>query len=249
MKIQNKKILTKCEESETPLETLEDKETHTLFQNKKEITDYRLFINEFSVLAHEFDKNLNVLMQASPDDELEVVISSPGGYTHDLMRLENIFKEYFYNRVTTKLNPYGHSCGAFIFLMGDERIIYENSEIMFHNVLMWSGGKRSDLEEYVTHSKNYWDNYFTKMLLPYFKKTEIKALLKGKEIWLNAYEMCKRGIATKIFIFGNYMDSKDYVKYIENKEFKDELHTGLKKNIDFLNGPDADYILKETETE
>lgn len=239
--------LTRCGDNPETEEITINENIHTLFKNERVISNYRLFVNDFAITAHEFDNNLNMLMQATPEDTLEVVISSWGGYTNDLKRLENIFKEYFYGRVTTKLNSFGYSCGGFIFLMGDERIIYENSEIMFHNVVQFFDGKRSDIEENLKYSTKYWNSYISRLLLPYFKQTEIKSLFKGKEIWLDAYEMCKRGIATKILIFGELMNSKDYIKYVEDKEFKDSFNKELIQNLDYLSTQDADYLLTISE--
>lgn len=214
---------------------------HKLFTEKMSATKYRLFISEFNSLDHELDEIIHKLWQAQPHDELEINIASPGGYTHDLMKMENIFKTKFYGRVTTILNPYGYSCGALVFLAGDERIIYENSELMFHNVALGSYGKLSDVETELKHNKKYFENYIKNAIKPYFTKDELSELLRGKEFWMDALEICERRIATKVHIFGSYMDAETYVKYRTDKKFKKELFDELGK-IEGLAKKDKDFI-------
>lgn len=229
---------------EEKTEELEPKNdlVHRLFVKEQKITNYRLFINDFAIEAHEFDAELNKLMDANPQDTLEIDISSPGGACYDLKRLENVCQEFFYGRVTTRLNPYGFSCGALMFIMGDRRIAYENSEIMFHNVWYFTGGKRSDIEEEVRHNAKIWDSYFSKLLCPFFKQNEIKSLLKGKEYWFDTLEMCKRGIATDVYAFGTYIKARDYIDIRENKEKRKEFLVELSKDIENLSQRDAEWL-------
>lgn len=223
------------------IEPTDNEITHRLFQESMRATKYRLFIGEFASLDHELDEIINKLSNATESDILEVNISSPGGYTDDLMKIENVIRENFYGRTKTILNAYGYSCGAMIFLCGDERIIYENSQLMFHNITTGAYGKLSDLVDQVHHNKKFFENYMRYSLKPYFTKKEIDDLMMGKEFWLDALEICERKICTGISVFGATMAPELYIKYRKDKKTRCELLRELEKT-NALSKKDADFI-------
>lgn len=221
-------------------EALTSTDNHNLFKSEVKSTKYRLFISEFNSVQHELDNIYNDLLDADDGDTLEIYISSPGGYTWDLMKVENIIREKFYGRAKTILNSYGYSCGALLFLCGDERVIYENSELMFHNISTFMGGKLSDIETEFKHTRKHYEAYQKRALSPYFTKTEISDLLEGKEFWLDALEICERKICTSISVFGAQMSPDLYVEYRKSKGTRKDLIKELKnlklskKDFDFL---------------
>jgi ATP-dependent protease ClpP protease subunit len=147
---------------------------------------------------------------------LEAHISSYGGYTREGIELFNIINSAYANNSTAYLN-FGYSMGALTFLMFHERVIYENSEIMFHNWVGGFGGKAADIESHFGHTKKYLRRFFRKLLKPYFTKKEIKSIEDGKEVWMNSYDMLKKGIATGIIIDGEYLSADEYFKKYNKK--------------------------------
>ena len=220
----------------------QDKFNHRLFSESVKATKYRLFIGGFNSIDHELDEIVNKLSKATPEDIIEVQIASPGGYTMDLMKIENVLRTYFYGRVKTILNPCGYSCGAMLFLCGDERIIYENSDIMFHNISTGTMGKLNDIELEITHNKKFFENYMSRSLSPFFSREEIRGLMEGKDFWMDALEMCERGICTGISVFGQIMEPGLYVKYRKDKKIRKELISKLKDAKDYLCLRDFEYL-------
>lgn len=215
---------------------------HRLLVKKVTSKIYQLFISEFTSLDHELDDIINKISSADENDQIEIHISSTGGFIFDLFKMENIIHQYFYGRAKTILNSYGYSAGALLFLTGDERIIYENSELMFHNLKTGYYGKLKDIDRHLAHEKKHWENYIRRSLKPYFTKQEIEELLLGKEFWLDATEICQRGICTGVSIFGTIMSPDLYVDYSKNKKSKDELIRQLKNVKDNLSKKDRDFI-------
>lgn len=129
-----------------------------------------------------------------------------------------------------------------LFLCGDERIIYENSDIMFHNISTGTMGKLNDIELEITHNKKFFENYMTRSLKPFFSKDEISALMGGKDFWMDDLEMCERGIATSICVFGAYMEPDLYVKYRKDKKIRKDLISKLKESKDHLCLRDFEYL-------
>lgn len=93
------------------------------------------------------------------------------------------------------------------------------------------------------HEKKHWEKlHQTLIIKPYFTKQEIEELLLGKEFWLDATEICQRGICTGVSIFGTVMSPELYVDYSKNKKSKDELIRQLKNVNNNLLKKDRDFI-------
>ena len=188
-----------------------------IFERLAPAKKYKLFISDFQDDSiHGWNKIKNVLMSGSLSDFIELHISSYGGYTTEGIELYNILNSAYQGRSTAYLN-YGFSMGALTFLMCNERIVYENSEIMFHNWAGGFGGKAADIESHFGHTKKHLRRFFRKLLEPYFTKKEIKSIENGKEVWLNAYEMMNKGISNGIVIDGEYFTTETYFEKYNKK--------------------------------
>lgn len=220
---------TKMEDS--VLDIISTKDTrHSLYKKSFNYTNYTLNINSFDHEEGELENIFADLNDANEGDSIQIFIASVGGFADELNRFTNIIRTKFYGNVTTVLNPFGYSCGAMLFLIGNSRVIYENSSIMFHSVSFGVSGKHSDVKTQFDFSNKYWNEYMKSLLNPYLTKKEIELLIDGVEFWFDAYEMCKRGIATHINVFGLSMKADAYCEYIDNLDYR----------IEFL-----EYIIKE----
>ncbi|CBJ93961.1 Probable phage ClpP protease [Campylobacter phage CP220] len=220
---------TKMEDSELDIISVKDAR-HSLYKKSFNYTNYTLNINSFDHEEGELENIFASLNDAAEGDSIQIFIASVGGFADELNRFTNIIRTKFYGNVTTVLNPFGYSCGAMLFLIGNSRVIYENSSIMFHSVSFGVSGKHSDVKTQFDFSNKYWNEYMKSLLNPYLTKKEIELLIDGVEFWFDAYEMCKRGIATHINVFGLSMKASDYCEYIDNLDYR----------IAFL-----EYIIKE----
>lgn len=220
---------TKIENSELGIISVKDTR-HSLYKKSFNYTNYTLNINSFDHEEGELENIFADLNDANEGDSIQIFIASVGGFADELNRFTNIIRTKFYGNVTTVLNPFGYSCGAVLFLIGNSRVIYENSSIMFHSVSFGVSGKHSDVKTQFDFSNKYWNEYMKSLLNPYLTKKEIELLIDGVEFWFDAYEMCKRGIATHINVFGLSMKADAYCEYIDNLDYR----------IEFL-----EYIIKE----
>lgn len=220
---------TKMENSGLDIISVKDTR-HSLYKKSFNYTNYTLNINSFDHEEGELENIFADLNDANEGDSIQIFIASVGGFADELNRFTNIIRTKFYGNVTTVLNPFGYSCGAMLFLIGNSRVIYENSSIMFHSVSFGVSGKHSDVKTQFDFSNKYWNEYMKSLLNPYLTKKEIELLIDGVEFWFDAYEMCKRGIATHINVFGLSMKADAYCEYIDNLDYR----------IEFL-----EYIIKE----
>jgi ATP-dependent protease ClpP protease subunit len=171
---------------------------------------YKLYIGNFESHQSENFKIFNKLREASPDDLVEIYISSDGGSFYEILDFYNCIKPKFSN-IITFLNR-GYSAGSLMFLIGEERVVYEHSDFMVHSYSSVMSGKRQDMLDQTLHQDKMITNFFNKMYKPYFTKKELKKINKGQDFWLNSDEMLKRGIATGII--------KDTGEYVVNEKIE-----------------------------
>lgn len=188
-----------------------------IYEQVAEYHIHKLFLNEFDDESkHGLHKIINRLQEAEPDDALEIHISGHGGYISEGIILFNLINSMYKTRSTGYLN-YGYSMNALAFLFCNERIVFEHSEIMFHTYSAGFGGKRDDILSQIAHTDKHLQKFFHKVLTPYFKDKEIKAMGESKDYWLNSFEMLERNIATGIIMEGEYYSRKDFYKKYNKK--------------------------------
>lgn len=200
---------------------------------------YNLYLGSFMEKNRGLHELFYALRQANEDDYLDIRIYSHGGSIDEGKQLQNIINEFFQNRTRTILDPLGHSMGALSFCMGHERIVYENSTLMFHDYSHVVGGKGGEIESQVVHNSQSVRDFFYSTVVPhgYMTEEEFERMLDGKDFWMDAVEMCSRNIATHIMISGVKIKSELYLMFIDDKIDYDEMMSGIINNIPKKNKP------------
>jgi len=183
---------------------------------------YRMFISDFMEDGPTFHDVLNELWNAEDDDELELLIHSHGGIVTEGTQLYQIIKNKFKNRTTSILHTMGYSMGALAFCMGDKRIVFPDSEIMFHDYSGGIFGKGGEIEARQKFVSKRLRKLFKSIVVDqkFLSKKEFKKMTIGQDYWFDADEMLKRGIATHIVIEGELIPSKKYLKKAKNGKNK-----------------------------
>lgn len=218
---------------------------HKIVENSEISKRFTLHIGDFSNDDIEIASLCEELSQATQNDTLEIKIASCGGSVFELNKIVNTAKSFFYKRIVTFIDSHAYSAGALIFLVGDTRIVYENSCSMFHDVALFVYGKHSDVKNETIFNQRYFDNLIKKELKDFFSNEEIEEMLNGKEFWLDAYEMCKRGIATHIFVFGELMEAAKYIEYMNDKSKKLKFLKEVEEDKFNLSSQDQARLKKE----
>lgn len=197
--------------------------THTLFKQdilyKQSL--FKLFIDDIDEDSLEMQSILNELQNSSESDTLEVRINSNGGFVHYGMSILNVMNDNFYERTVTVIEQLAASMAGLIFIKGDARLIYPHSTLMIHSTSFGVMGKISDVSDRVLHEKKWNDSNLTTFLKPYLTKKEIEDVLSGKDLWIDAEEMCSKGIATGvIFPDGNIIEPKVFLESLQKVDTK-----------------------------
>lgn len=194
--------------------------------------DHNLFRYTDEVTHKSVDGILSALDAAEVEIEegetFTLVITSPGGSVgafDSVLHRMNSTKL----KTITKIRSYAASAGAMMFALGDERIMEEKAEVMFHYarfIVMGHHITQPILEQYVFGNKaelnpeilkildsfgidrvlRYLDgmtevnNHIRAILEAKFpKKVVDKLLIFGKDVWLKADEALELGVATSIY--------------------------------------------------
>ena len=215
-----------------------DSEYHTLFieekKEQRELIDweqklykitpkykqYSVYIDSF----HETKKGLhsvfNELRKADSEDTLELRISSGGGSVLEGQQFFNIIIEKFRERTTTYLDNHGYSMGALLFCMSHKRVIYPYSDIMFHDYSQGVYGKGGNVQSKVKHSAQSLKHFFHDLIVDrrFLSAEEFQQMLLGHDFWMDAKEMCKRGIATHVIVGEQQVIAKEFLKQLKKEK-------------------------------
>jgi len=138
-----------------------------------------------------------------------------GGSIEEGRQFYNMIRGKFYNNTVAYLDNYGYSMGAVLFCMAKKRVIYSYSNLMFHNYQMINAGKGGEILARVEHTDklNTKFSYDIVVKQGFLSEEEYQKLLIGQDFWMDAKELCKRGIATHVIIDGDKeITAKEYLE-------------------------------------
>jgi len=185
---------------------------------------FTLYIEEFAHNGSQLHKVLFELRKATEHDTLELRINSNGGYVSEGIILFNTMREIFNGRTVTYNDAAGYSMGAMIFSLGDERVAYEDSSLMYHNYSTGYGGKGGELKSYVEYEDKHFDKFFSRKIISqgFLTEEEYADMKKGVDFWFDSYEMATRGICTHVVVSGFKLDNEAFIEYHDQDKPIDE---------------------------
>lgn len=185
---------------------------------------YTLYIETFGHRKRQLHKVMFELRKATENDVLEIRIQSPGGYVSEGISIYNTMRELFTGRTVTYLDSDGASMGAMLFSLGDQRVAYEDSTLMYHNYSTGTYGKGSEVTSYVEYEDAHFDQFFRKRIVNegFLTDEEYDRMRDGKDFWFDSYEMAKRGITTHIVVSGFKLDNEAFIEYHEQDKSVEE---------------------------
>ena len=193
-------------------------EDNPLMINKEAIPKhkrYTLFVEAFGHEKTQLHRVIYELRKAEENDIFEVRIDSPGGYIKEGLTIYNLMKEKFTGRSVTYLDSTAYSMGALLFSMGDQRVAYEYSSLMYHNYSSGAFGKGDNLKTYIEHEEKNTHHFFENIIVKqgFLSQQEFDEMLIGRDFWFDCYEMAQRGICTHVMIEGFMIPSDEYIEF------------------------------------
>jgi ATP-dependent protease ClpP protease subunit len=168
-----------------------------------------IYVSEFDEEKTSIFEFLDDIKTFGPDDKINMLFNSPGGLISEGRAMINAILSTGSDLQTTILSQ-AASMAAIMFCIGDRRVIYETSSIMFHNYSSGYYGKGHELEDYIEHTSENLRLFFKSYIIG-FTDEEIDQLLKGKDFWFGSKAMAERGLATHIDVNGILIPSEKYL--------------------------------------
>jgi ATP-dependent protease ClpP protease subunit len=183
---------------------------------------YRVYIGRFFELKKGLHSVFNGLRDASDRDYLELMINSGGGLVNEGQQFYNLMQDKFYGRTVAYLDNKGYSMGALIFCMADKRVVYPYSDLMFHTYSHGSFGKGGEVKSHLKHTIKKLERFFYDLIVEkgFLSEEEFQKMIIGQDYWMDAKELCKRGIATHVILEGKEITAKEYLKILKERKKK-----------------------------
>lgn len=94
--------------------------------------------------------------------------------------------------VVTVLEARAYSMGAFIFLAGDELLVHDNCQLLFHSYSGIFTGKGSEQQAQALAVANWFCKFLERTCQPFLTQQEIKGIVKGSDLWMDSDEIRQR---------------------------------------------------------
>lgn len=131
------------------------------------------------------------LRTASETDLIYLHLNSPGGqFDTGLQIINNIMASQA--QVVTVLEARAYSMAALIFLAGDQWVVHDNCQLMFHIYSGSFAGRGNEQQAEVLAISSWFEKVMTRLCTPFLSASEIARILKGSDVWMDSDEIHRR---------------------------------------------------------
>lgn len=131
------------------------------------------------------------LRTASDTDLIYLHLNSPGGeFDTGLQIINNVLASEA--RVVTVLEARAYSMAALIFLSGDELVVHDNCQLMFHIYSGSFAGRGNEQQAEVIAVSGWFEKVMTRLCTPFLSEAEVGRILKGSDVWMDSDEIRHR---------------------------------------------------------
>ncbi len=180
------------------------------------INEYSLYLSNFEEKPDNISRLYHELNSVTPEDRIKLIINSDGGLITEGKTIINAI-DSTNAAITTIIPSRAYSMGSVLFCTGEKRVVYEHSNLIYHN---YSGGsfcKGGEMKDHVKFMKFNLESFFKSYVIG-LTDEEFQKLFDGKDYWFNTEDMCKRGIATHVSIEGLLIPAKKYLKILKKSK-------------------------------
>lgn len=145
-----------------------------------EIEDPECYIDMYDIIRH-----------SRYDDTVKIYVNSVGGNLFTAIQFLRVLSE---SEATVIVSIEGAcmSAATLLFLAADSVELTPNSSVMIHNYSSGTIGKGNEMFNQVQHERKWSEKLFNEVYEDFLSTDEIKAVLDGKDIWLEADEVMER---------------------------------------------------------
>lgn len=141
--------------------------------------------------ASYYTKIFDLMLEAGDNDVIDLMIASPGGDLEGLnMLLEGMRLTEAYVRAI--LIGACHSAASILAMNAHDVVVTDSCTMLVHGVRTGFGGKMVDLDAFTAHSKKVTDKLLRQSYEGFLTPDELKEVIHGRELWLDADEVRER---------------------------------------------------------
>ncbi len=161
------------------------------FERRTEIRQISYYLSGVILQSSYYTELFYTLRSASETDLIYLHLNTSGGdFDTGLQIINNMLASQA--RVITVLEARAYSMGAFIFLAGDEFIVHDNCQLLFHIYSGVFSGKGNEQQAEGLALSKWFEKFMNRTCQPFLAAGEIKGILKGSDLWMDSDEIRHR---------------------------------------------------------
>lgn len=131
------------------------------------------------------------LRSAAETDLIYIHLNSSGGDLNTgLQIINNVLASAA--RVVTILEARAYSMAALIFLCGNELIVHDNCQLMFHTYSGVFSGKGNEQLAEAQAIGTWFEKIMRRLCQPFLSENEIDNILRGSDLWMDSDDISRR---------------------------------------------------------
>ena len=161
------------------------------YERQSIVREISFYISGNILESHYYSDLFFTLRTATETDIIYLHLNTSGGdFDTGLQIINNMQASNAH--IVTVLEARAYSMGAFIFLSGDEYIVHDNCQLLFH-IYSGSFAGRGNEQQAEVHAVSSWfEKFMTRTCEPFLTAAEIKDVLKGSDVWMDSDEIRRR---------------------------------------------------------
>lgn len=161
------------------------------YERQSPIRQISFYLSGNILESHYYTELFYTLRTAIDTDLIYLHLNTSGGDFDTGLQIINNMQASSAN-VVTVLEARAYSMGAFIFLAGDEWVVHDNCQLLFH-IYSGSFAGRGNEQQAEVHAVSSWfEKFMTRTCQPFLTPAEIKDVLKGSDVWMDSDEIRRR---------------------------------------------------------
>lgn len=151
------------------------------------ISDITIYIDDDIEEPSKYRDETQILLNASPDDDITMVINSGGGRVDTALQLVEAMN-YSPANITAVITGNCMSAATLIALTAQQVLVLDSAEFMVHSGSFGSMGISPRIKDHVDFTHNQLNKMIDKFYTGFLTKKEIEEVKSGKEFWFSSEE-------------------------------------------------------------
>ena len=206
----NKKFTQNNDEDEDPVFPTQ-KQPLGFSAKSQSFYNFTVHLSEEIKDASYYTKVFDLMLEAGENDIIDLMIASPGG---DLDGLNMLLEGMRLTDAHVRAILIGacHSAASILAMNAHDVVVTDSCTMLVHGVRTGFGGKMVDLDAFTAHSKKVTDKLLRQSYEGFLTPDELKEVIHGRELWLDADEVRERFERRQAYLEGTLAEAAVEVK-------------------------------------